>query len=637
MPYLALTSGTDPARSVELFDGLCIGREPQCDLTLTDTQVSRQHLRFSNEAGAWVLTDLGSRHGVFVNAQRVTKHILEDGDQIQVGHTVLVFHREGTPSEVLREIVTEEEPNAPSGANARLRLFYDLAGAMGELGDTDALLEKLLSGIIEVLSAERGAVALCGHGALQVVARGRGGRAPKLAIAREVQSAVLSRKSAVIVQEPSRSDTMARQHVRSAMAAPLLWNGRILGLLYVDDLGRPARFGEADLDFLAALGRVCAAALDGAHQFQSAVAAAEVARREPRRLLGQSALMRALRETLHKVAAASAHVVIHGETGTGKELVAREIHLLSARSAQPFVAINCAALPEGLVESELFGHRRGAFPGAQDHAGVFVRADGGTLFLDEIAELSLAAQAKVLRAIAEGEVLPLKASRATHVDVRVVAASHKDLLQEVRAGRFREDLYYRLRVVDVTVPPLRERGDDILLLAREFLAWEAKRYPKALVGFSEDAEEALMAHCWPGNVRELRNEVERAVILAGGPMVELRDLSSQVRGAGLALGASLADVPFELELQELPGRGRREEVPEPVPSSDETAPPSEAAAFGAGAGAQVTSYGEAVDAFRRRYFRELYELMQGNVSAMARLAGLKRHHVRAYLTKFGIP
>ena len=374
---------------------------------------------------------------------------------------------------------------------------------------------------------------------------------------------------------------------------------------------------------------------------QSAVSAAEAARREPRSLLGQSTAMKKLRERLVKVAASSAHVVIQGETGTGKELVAREIHALSARSAQPFVAINCAALTEGHEESELFGHRRGAFPGAQEHAGVFVRADRGTLFLDEIADLSLAAQAKVLRAIAEGEVLPLKASRPTYVDVRVVVASHKDLQREVRAGRFREDLYYRLHVIEVTVPPLRERDDDVLLIARELLKREAKRSPKALVGFSEDAEEALRAHSWPGNVRELRNEVQRAVMDAEGPMVELWDLSTRVRGAGLAVGISPEHIPFELELLEDPRRGQSGEERGSTPSTEEEAPPAEAEAVASGTGVPIKPYGEAIaevaDAFRQRYFRDLHDLAKGNISRMARIARMERHHVRAYLTKLGIP
>jgi DNA-binding NtrC family response regulator len=223
-------------------------------------------------------------------------------------------------------------------------------------------------------------------------------------------------------------------------------------------------------------------------------------------------------------------VLIRGETGTGKELIAAHLHAQSPRADQPFVAVNCAAIPENLIESELFGHVRGAFSGAaQARRGRFVAADRGTLFLDEVADLSLAAQAKLLRVLEEGEVQVLGTDSPVTVDVRVVSATHKDLDAEIAAGRFREDLYYRLDVVTIEAQPLRERGDDVVLLAEHFRNELGPRLGNPLRGFSAAALAALRAHSWPGNVRQLRNEVERALLFADGPLIEARDL--RLRGA----------------------------------------------------------------------------------------------------------
>jgi two-component system response regulator HupR/HoxA len=232
-------------------------------------------------------------------------------------------------------------------------------------------------------------------------------------------------------------------------------------------------------------------------------------------IIGHSpALLRALDE-LARIRHSDVTVQIQGETGTGKELVARALHYNGPRASGPFVAQNCAGIAETLLQSTLFGHRRGAFTGAErDHPGVFQQADGGTLFLDEVAELSLAMQAALLRALQEKEVLPVGASRPVKVDVRIISATHKDLRDEIRHGRFREDLYFRLVVIFTHIPALRERKGDIPLLAQHFLDLLAERYDKDIPGFDTEAMAVLERHDWPGNVRELENEVERLVLLA---------------------------------------------------------------------------------------------------------------------------
>ena len=245
-------------------------------------------------------------------------------------------------------------------------------------------------------------------------------------------------------------------------------------------------------------------------------------------LVGDAAGMRELREQIERAAPTKATVLIQGESGTGKELVAREIHRRSSRARMPFVQVNCAAIPEELIESELFGHEKGSFTGAvRKQTGKFIAADGGTIFLDEVGDMSLRTQAKVLRVLQEGDVEPVGAATVLKVDVRVIAATNKDLQQEIRAGRFREDLFYRLSVIPVRTPPLRERRDDIPLLAQHFatlFSQEHNTHPKK---FTPAALRALQDAPWRGNVRELRNLIERLVIMVAGESIDITDLPAE--------------------------------------------------------------------------------------------------------------
>ena len=241
-------------------------------------------------------------------------------------------------------------------------------------------------------------------------------------------------------------------------------------------------------------------------------------------ILAESESMRAVLDLVSRVAATRSAVLIQGESGTGKEVVARLLHVASDRVARPFVAVNCKAFAEGILESELFGHERGAFTGAdRAHLGCFERADGGTLFLDEIAEVTLSFQAKLLRVLQEGEVLRLGGQRPHRIDVRIVAATNRDIRDELQAGRFREDLFFRLNVIPIAIPPLRDRRDDVLPLARHFLQRHARAGGRPLT-LSGEAAAQLMNHAWPGNVRELQNAIERAVVLARGDVIGSEDL-----------------------------------------------------------------------------------------------------------------
>ncbi len=318
----------------------------------------------------------------------------------------------------------------------------------------------------------------------------------------------------------------------------------------------------------------------------------------PREIIGKSEAIQALREKLRIVAPTNASVLITGENGTGKELVARALHHLSKRSHRPFVEVNCAAIPEDLIESELFGHEKGAFTGATARRqGKFDQAHGGTLFLDEIGDMSLKTQAKILRILEEQRFERVGGSRPLQVDVRIVAATNKNLEEEIEGGRFREDLYHRINVIPLFVPPLRDRIEDIPLLAAHFLAEVAAENNSPPKRLSEAALEALKHRSWPGNVRELKNFIWRLAILAPGEVIEARDLA-------LAL----------------------------PPAADG----GEAAAAGPAVLFLEASFREARSRFEREFLRRKLEEHGGNVSATAEAIGLERSHLYRKLRAFGL-
>jgi two-component system nitrogen regulation response regulator NtrX len=308
--------------------------------------------------------------------------------------------------------------------------------------------------------------------------------------------------------------------------------------------------------------------------------------------LGETPAIRSLREQIAIAAPSNGRVLILGDNGTGKELVARAIHAQSRRAAQPFVEVNCAAIPEELIESELFGHTRGAFTGATaSKRGKFELADGGTLFLDEIGDMSLKTQAKVLRALQEGRIEPVGGSGGIDVDVRVITATNKNLEEELRAGRFREDLYYRLNVVPLRVPPLCERREDIAPLANHFLQHYGREYGRPAKQLEPAVLEALGAYQWPGNVRELRNMMERFMITVLGPVIALSDLPAALRQPVLRDSSDRIDLG--------PLKQAREQ-------------------------------------FEAGYIRRALELCRGNVSQVARRLGIERSHLYRKLRAYGL-
>lgn len=396
--------------------------------------------------------------------------------------------------------------------------------------------------------------------------------------------------------------------VHDCMGCALQVGERPWGVLTVDALD-PTRFGPDDVPTLQAFAGLAAATVRVAEHIDQLALRAEGFRAAtatgPRPLLGHSTAFRVLQREIALLAASELTVLLGGETGVGKDLVARAIHATSARAGRPLISLNCAALPDNLVESELFGHVRGAFTGAvADRRGKFELADGGTLFLDEVGELPLAAQAKLLRVLQSGQLQRLGADREPRVDVRLIAATNRDLAAEVRAGRFRADLYHRLSVYPLRVPPLRERGRDVLLISGSFLEENRARLGLGGLRLAPDAQAVLLAHDWPGNVRELEHTIARTALRALGRQPQ--------RPRILTLTAADFD---------LAGAARPLEPPAPDPVEP-------AAAAG--------SLREATEHFQRRHIVTSLARHRGNRAAAARELGMDRANLTRLARRLGL-
>ncbi|HZR84091.1 MAG TPA: sigma 54-interacting transcriptional regulator [Candidatus Binatia bacterium] len=455
---------------------------------------------------------------------------------------------------------------------------------------------------------------------------------------------------------------------RSLMAVPLIGRRGPIGVLEVVNRRSGRGFPESDLEFAAALAGSIAIALENAQLYAIVKASEETLRSEvgalrrdiARRdrfdeIIATSACMSQVFHLMEKAAASPISVLIHGETGTGKELVARGIHRAGERASRPFIAVNCAAVAETLLESELFGHKRGAFTGAmQDRRGLFEAANGGTIFLDEVGEMPSVMQAKLLRVLQEGEVTPVGETRPRKVDVRVVAATNRDLMTEVATRSFREDLYYRLAQFPIALPPLRERPEDIALIAARFLAAAARRHRKSMPGISRQAMDLLVAYPWPGNVRQLQNEIERAVALAtSGEVITPTHLSAAVCGDGDPAGRSLAGAAASgglgtsMHARAVAAalhRAAAPTAPMQRPGAGEAKPPFAPAVDPAVAGAGMArgadgerlQLREARERFEIAFITEALRAEGGNVTRAAQAVGLSRVMLQRKMRDYGL-
>ncbi len=543
-----------------------LGRDEGNDLQLHDETSSRRHAKVQRLGDRCVVFDLDSNNGTFLNGERVREGLLRDGDQILIGKTVLVFEEDGSRRAVTVTLRDEavpvtvegslatDAPVEPSADVGRLRKLYDVAALLQTTLDQRAMGEGLAAILLEALEAD---VVVIVSADDEPFARARGEAGGELHLSRAVIERARQERRALLVacapedRDLARRDSIVSERILSVLCAPLLRGERWLGAVYADRRRSPRKFTHDDLAFVTAAARHAALAFDTAEKFsatQARVTELSAQITGGARLVGGDARFIETVTLAERAAAADATVLILGESGTGKELFARLVHDRSRRRTGPFATINCAAITETLLESELFGHEKGAFTGAvKTQPGKVETAAGGTLFLDEIGEISGALQAKLLRFLQDRSFFRVGGTKPRTVDARIVAATNRDLAKAIKAGQFREDLYYRLSVVALTIPPLRDRRADIPAIARHLLERARTRIGKPVREFAPAAMDALTAYAWPGNVRELENVVERAVILSDGASIEAAALPAEVRSPS---SAPAGELPINLDEME---------------------------------------------------------------------------------------
>ena len=516
-------------------------------LTGGDATAHHAHVLYEKSGFTMSVTDPGAT--LTVQAKRKKSHKLAGGDLFQLGEHLFRF------------VLYDQGLKAPTSGGAsdsdaaRFEALHRFSARLMETYDFPRLLETLLDELIELTGAQKAFLLLVTDGTARVhVARNIDKKTLEDAdatVSDSIVQRVLADGRPLIVADALSHDDFKASHsvinlkLCSVMCVPLKARGVTLGLLYLGNNNAVNHFSEELLEvvdvFASQAGLILDSAL-GRRELESHVKELEleVSGRRFGEIIGACDAMRDIYKKIARVATTDISVLIEGDTGTGKELVARAIHERSNRAKGPFVVINCGAIPENLLESELFGHARGAFTGAvQTRTGKFQAANGGTLFLDEIGEMPPQLQVKILRAIQEKTVVKIGDTKPEHVDIRIVCATNRKLAEEVREGRFREDLYYRLNVITLDLPPLRDRGDDILLIARYLLT----RHGEELVGrgcsLSPEAIQAIRRWPWPGNIRELENRLRKAIVFCDTGVITPEDMD--LGGDALEPISSLAE------------------------------------------------------------------------------------------------
>jgi transcriptional regulator with GAF, ATPase, and Fis domain len=546
---------------------LSIGRDKCNVLVIDEPAVSRQHCLVRAGEDGYRIRDLASRNGTYVNGMPVKERALHNGDQIQVGYCAMLFVAQNEtgsngrladdPVPDRKTVVLHKEealylatdtvhdvPPRPTRVCRDLATLLRISAHINSLRDREELQQELMDSIFKVIPAQCGAILLVENGTddfKSVFIRDRDGKLNQpVPVSRTIVRQVLQEKVGVLSNDVQTSAVYSQAHsltataVSSLLAVPLELRNNVLGLIYLNTSNPRANFDEDHLQLLTGIAGIAAPALETICRVETLetenrqlVAEANI----EHNMVGASARMREVYQFIGKVAPTAATVLICGESGTGKELVAHAIHRNSPRTEKRFVAINCAAIAANLLESELFGHERGAFTGAIAlKKGKLEEANGGTVFLDEIGELAPELQAKLLRVLQERE--RVGGTRSIKTDIRVIAATNRDLPEAVKQGAFRQDLYYRLNVVSLTLPALRDRRDDIPMLAQHFAAKHSKLSNRPVMQVSAGVRASLLAYSWPGNVRELENAIERAVVLGSTGYILPEDLPDEVVDAG---------------------------------------------------------------------------------------------------------
>ena len=563
-PRLLVIAGPAKDSTIPLPEGeATIGRDPTSAVSVADPSVSRKHCVLRREDSRFQIKDLESRNGTLVNGVAIKEHWLRHGDEIATGDSVFLFlleederanprsrvefdeSRPTAETKIIhpREVVylqpdrlLHELPTTSQIAR-NLSALLKISRVVHAIRDLEDLQAQLLDLIFEVIPAGRGAILLSegqGQDFNCLYARTRQAGQPQLIrVSRTIARQVMKENVAILGVDVSTGalrdvESLVASEVRSLLCVPLSVFQRMIGCLYLDNTSTANRFQEDHLQFMAAVAGISAVALDNARRQQwleqeNQRLTMEV--RQDQSLVGEGPKMKEIFQFVARVAPTESTVLIEGESGTGKELAAKALHRNSPRGNKPFVAINCAAIPETLLESELFGYERGAFSGAvTQKKGRLEVADGGVVFLDEIGDLAPALQVKLLRVLQEREVERVGGIHPIKIDIRLIAATNRDLDEAVKKSEFRQDLYYRLAVVRLTMPSLRERREDIPMLTRHFVQKHAKRCKVKAKPISREAMAALVSYEWPGNVRELENAIERALVMGSSDMVLLEDL-----------------------------------------------------------------------------------------------------------------
>ncbi len=546
---------------------VCIGRESSNGLCIADSSVSRRHCRIKRDGDDYTIFDLESLNSTFVNDLPVKQRALAHGDRIKIGDSLFLFHLFETDIPTSSSKVHFDDRPSPSRDTMRVRVedavqtmardlcaLMKISAAINSIHQLDELQKQLLELIFEVVPAQRGAILLREDDAEEFSTLfgldREAGTETTVRVSRTIAQQVLSEGVSILSNEVAESDAFAdvesviASQMQSVLAVPLVLFEKVLGVVYLYTTDPVARFDEDHLQLVTAIVNIAAVALQNVRHIESL----ESENRELRasfnlehNMVGESDSMQELYKLISRIAPTDSTVLIRGESGTGKELAARAIQLNSPRATKPFVAVNCAALTESLLESELFGHEKGAFTGAiAQKKGKLEMADGGTMFLDEIGELAPLLQAKLLRVLQEREFERVGGTRTIKVDLRLIAATNKDLEEAIRRGEFRQDLYYRLNVVALLMPSLRERREDIPLLANFFVEKYGHKCRQCSMKISKEARARLLGYDWPGNVRELENAIERAVVLSSTDTIMPEDLPEALLETESPTGAPAA-------------------------------------------------------------------------------------------------
>jgi two-component system response regulator HydG len=547
--YLTITAGQRAGSSVQLdhTKKTRIGRGAECTLMLTDALCSRVHAVIAYENGRWWVRDAESRNGTFVNGQKVDEAALDDGHRLRVGATEFLFHQSDQPPTVgpmvdlnmTQTLIKETRVGVADGEalsisaihdseqSKELLLLYQLCIRLLGCSDPHELMRVSLDLLRERTEASvAGFLWISDDGKLKPKLVIPESSAAPVTLSESLTRLVCDEGHAVwIANQHADAAEDALQHYADAICVPLMSKRGALGAIHV--YLEQGRFRQSHFDFAISVANITTVALVRARKEETLES--DLARLKEKagydEIIGESPAIRDLKDKIGRMSRATGCVLIRGESGTGKELVARALHRASPRADRPMLSINCAAIPAELMESQLFGHKAGSFTGAdRDHTGLFQQADLGTLFLDEIGEMTLQGQSKLLRILEGHPFLPVGATTEVQVDVRVIAATNRDLLAYVAEKKFREDLYYRLSVFELFIPPLRERDGDVGLLIDYFLDHFRRQHGRPGLALAPEARNKLLTAPWPGNVRQLRNVIDSAVVLAGGDVIGASDL-----------------------------------------------------------------------------------------------------------------